>query len=1295
MSEHAKASFGRKALKFTGIVLACVVGLILLAHLALLFLAEPLAEKYLKKGIANSSDGLYKLEFENLTLSLLSGQVAIENLHLSYDSTLHVQQVAAGKAGRYLVDIKAPLFSIDHVNFIDIIFNKHVGIKTILLDRPEVRLTSDDQVQKQNEQEKETALTDFIRSFSIKEININDGTYHYTTFNKGNLPRHDLHHATLQIMDFRLDSLDQPDHTRLFEADDVQLTAGDYEYHSPDSVYAVRMAHLAYSSKQGELTLKGFEVISNHQANMALAPEESSRSIYDLKVPLLKVTGLDVVEAYKSKQLLMQEVELNEAALSILKNSNIPSATDQPQLKDLYADLSPYLKAVGVASFSVNDGYFILRNKIDEITTIHELQKADIAVRDILLDSVSLFHTREKFFLQAVELAAKDYRYQHPQSPYNLAIGSCRFSSSDQLIQLESINLEGDTRKNDRLKTTGHAVPVVYSLQANRLKINNTDLLEAYKTERLSLDKVVLQQPAITAVRDLHLKSESAEKTLRETYAALSGFVKQISLNALELQDGSLTHYTKKNTVSRTQKLAHATLIVRNMELDSVFFYAPEERLPMQDIVLQVRDYTYTLPDHTQSFYLGSVYYSSLQKKLTAQTIRVSSDPEANERLKHANTAKPYLFDIAATMLSIDEIDLLESYRSKNLQVNEVVLQAPDLNILQDRDIVDAQQNQDEQAQASELFQVINHIRVNAIRLRHGTFTLRENKEKIIRTQVLKQASATLLNLNLTPQTVNSPEDKFPIDDLILTAQDYSYHTPNGLYTFLLDSIHYSTQKQELFARSIKLRSNKDANDSLKQENQASRNLFNVSAANFSIKGLDIIQSYQTGRFNISEIILNEPEVAILQDQRVVAGSQQEDEEAILGEAAEVVETFQVNRLRISDGNFQLKVLEDTIVSSQSLAEVSLVLEGLRAVSMQTNDPLEMFTAANLGLHLQNYTYTMPDSLYVLEVGEITSSLREQSLQIKNVSFTPLLSREDFTKKLPYSSDRYEIHVPLIQLLDIDTKALFNMQDILVHRINVHDPVIDIYRDNRVPRDPNKKPFTIQKMLRQIKAYLLVDSAAVYNGKLTYSEISPNGLKPGQLVLDDMHLRLSNITNDSVLIGKKNFLTAKGVTQLMGKSELKVQFLFDLNHPEDKYSYEGTLQRMNFEEFNPLLENIAFIKFESGKINHVNFKVNATEHLATGQINFYYQNLDLQLVKKDNPAKPGFFLNAASYLLNHMVLKSNNPRRKGNFREGTIEVERDYQKSVFNHMSKAMINGIATSLMPPLVEKVAGLFMEF
>lgn len=1304
MAQPAKAGLVRKVLKIAGVVLGCLMGFMLIATILLLTVLEPYAARYLKKQVEEKTGGLYTLAFDAIQINLLTTTVTLRNVHFYPDSATHRRQQESGKAGRSLFEVETPQVEIANINLIEALFNNRISIGTVFVDRPEITQALAESGQKDADAGRKgnKAIPGFMESLRIGEINIPDATYRYLVLGEQKIPQHEVPHVSFLVKELRLDSLGREDYTPMFQVDDIQVRVRNYAYHSPDSVYAIQVGLFTYSSRQAELVAEAVVIRANHQANLALPPDKANRSTYDLMAPRLQITGLDVAAAYRTKQLRTDQILLENPALDILVNTAIPATAESPELTDLYENVSPYLKEIGVKELRITGGNLTFRNKRQGITIFHEIERTYITLQAVQIDSSTLFTPKDNFFAGQILISTASYTYQHPHSPHAIKVGSMEWSTRGNYVRADSLRILGDWNKNDRLKQIDKALHTVYNLDVPRLRLRNVDLIQAFQTSRLAIGSIEVEHPVLDVLLDQNVAAADSKAEVQNTYRAVSDFVTELGIGEIRVKDASFTQQVRKRNVSRVQNLEHASLVATGLKLDSAFIYHSEQQLPLEEVVVTAHDYTYWMPDNTYTFTLNSLRYSTREQELTARSIGILSDSQAHNRRKRIdNNARRSLYDVSASQFRVTGLDVIKAMRTGRLEVDQVTLRHPDLGILVDRNIPATPSGQNQQPAGHDLFSIVNPVTVNTLRLENGTLTYREKREEIIHTHVLEQASAIVIGLNLAPAKLFNLENALPMQDMILTASDYTYRSPSGIYTLALDSLHYSSRQQELIARSIVVDADKEVNECLTLQNRdkAARNLFDISAARFRITGLDLIQVYETGQFTMTEMLFTEPEVTILQDQNVPVrgqnaekGKDSANENKAMEQVAGLLEIFRVQNLRINDGAFTFNILQDTIRTSHKVAHVSADIDQLRLISLEATEPLNMFDMDDISVLVRDYSYRLPDSLYTFEVGEIRTSLRDPSLYIDSLRLLPLYTKEEHAGRLQYAQDRFEITVPGIELQGVNLRALFNNQDIIVARAHINHPVVDIYRDNRVAQDPNRRPLTLQRMLRQAEFYIKADTIALEGGKVTYSEIAPNGVEPAVLTLDDTIMDLINITNDSALISQNKFATVHASTQLMGESNLNVHFSLHLDHPEDLYTYAGTLEPMDFAAFNPLFEKLLFVRIESGHINKVEFSVKATEAIAEGQMRFSYDDLKIQLLNKEDPDNPDFLLKVGSWLVNHLVIKSNNPAGSGSLREGDIKVDRNYHRSVFNHISKAMMDGIVSSLMPPLMKRLVDTF---
>ncbi|MDB5196917.1 MAG: hypothetical protein JWP88_1288, partial [Flaviaesturariibacter sp.] len=79
--------------------------------------------------------------------------------------------------------------------------------------------------------------------------------------------------------------------------------------------------------------------------------------------------------------------------------------------------------------------------------------------------------------------------------------------------------------------------------------------------------------------------------------------------------------------------------------------------------------------------------------------------------------------------------------------------------------------------------------------------------------------------------------------------------------------------------------------------------------------------------------------------------------------------------------------------------------------------------------------------------------------------------------------------------------------------------------------------------------------------------------------------------------------------------------------------------------------------------------------LALGEMQMYYHDLKIKLVKDGDATKSSLAGKVASFLANAILIKKNN-----NGRTGLIYYERDKSRSFFNYIIRMTFSGMATSI---------------
>ena len=194
----------------------------------------------------------------------------------------------------------------------------------------------------------------------------------------------------------------------------------------------------------------------------------------------------------------------------------------------------------------------------------------------------------------------------------------------------------------------------------------------------------------------------------------------------------------------------------------------------------------------------------------------------------------------------------------------------------------------------------------------------------------------------------------------------------------------------------------------------------------------------------------------------------------------------------------------------------------------------------------------------------------------------------------------------------------------------------------------------------------------VKEGYVAYKEKSDISMKAGTVVFKNINGTITNVTNIKELISKNNTLMLDANAIFMGVSQLHSVWKLQLNSANGAFEASGEAGAFNAPDLNPMIEPLGMASIKSGKVNKVTFNVTGTDYAAKGTSVLLYEDLKVELLKKDSAdlKKKGLMS-----LLTNALIKDANPKN-GIVRTGDISFQRDITKSFFNLLWKSIFSGI-------------------
>jgi hypothetical protein len=267
--------------------------------------------------------------------------------------------------------------------------------------------------------------------------------------------------------------------------------------------------------------------------------------------------------------------------------------------------------------------------------------------------------------------------------------------------------------------------------------------------------------------------------------------------------------------------------------------------------------------------------------------------------------------------------------------------------------------------------------------------------------------------------------------------------------------------------------------------------------------------------------------------------------------------------------------------------------------------------------------------------------------------------------------------------IKLDKLNLFNLvnnKELHVEKITTYNGTFDIFKDKTLAIPVNKRVPMPQDALKTLDLEVAIDSVEVENLRINFTSRLNASNPEGSINFQEINATVSNIVNTESAIIRNPYTIISATTKIMGQGQLDADFNFDLSDEHNGFIFDAHLASMEAKSFSNILEALAFVKIESGKINSLKLEAQGDSYYALGSMLFKYNNLKVSTINKKNLKTKGMGKVIKSFFANAFVVKKNNPAFKFFPRDGAMYYERDPQKIVIDYVTKTAISGLVSSI---------------
>ena len=416
-------------------------------------------------------------------------------------------------------------------------------------------------------------------------------------------------------------------------------------------------------------------------------------------------------------------------------------------------------------------------------------------------------------------------------------------------------------------------------------------------------------------------------------------------------------------------------------------------------------------------------------------------------------------------------------------------------------------------------------------------------------------------------------------------------------------------------------------------------------------------------RIKAKSITITQPEVALYKKSEKALNNSKS-----IG--SEVVRPFE-KIITVSDiylKNGDVKIIN--VGNSKAILSVSHINVQLEGIVI-TDDIL----AQKIPFQFKSYAvgcdsiYYRINSFYHLLTKKVSTT--NKGLSIADFHLIPELTRREFIKKIDKEKDIYTITAKEVTIKKMDwgfkdTLFFFNTDKIILNQV-----AANIYR-NKIPADDLSKKKLYNNLLRNLKFNLKVDTLAVRNSIVEYEEEKTFEKGAGKLTFSKFNLTARNVCS-GFQQKKLPDLKIKVNCIFMKESPLDVDWTLNVLDKSDRFNIRGRILDFDAEKIIPFTKPYMNATTK-GKLNEVYFNFTGNDKNAHGDFAIKYNNLKVQIYRKNDREKVNKFLTA----LGNLFIKNDT---KGELASAEVELERLPEKSFYNFLWRSIAEGLKKILL--------------
>ncbi|MDP2339263.1 MAG: hypothetical protein Q8N05_22950 [Bacteroidota bacterium] len=441
------------------------------------------------------------------------------------------------------------------------------------------------------------------------------------------------------------------------------------------------------------------------------------------------------------------------------------------------------------------------------------------------------------------------------------------------------------------------------------------------------------------------------------------------------------------------------------------------------------------------------------------------------------NDIKQQFYTFSSPNIRVGGIQLVELIFRKRLEIGEIVISKPELNILGKQTGPDDQKNNISsilQKMMPLVTKTFKSIQIDKIELANASFdfyNLLGDSKKLSNAE-----NITIGILNFYTDSVLLPDlnKLFDAEDIYIRMQNYQNKLADSTHVLSAESVTYSMKRSFIEAQNIEL---KPVSPDLSIKNR-----YHIFVPQAKLTSTHINEFYRNKAIPIDSMILTDAKIEYWPGEKRLKVKLKTMKDLDLYELIkDELSSVRIQNFKLKNAQVKLFKTQTDTASQQELKNITINLEDFLLDSVSLQDTSRIFYSKNIDLSAFQYELTLGDNIHRIKVGNLDLSTRKKSVFVKNIQLYPLKTGNNtINHKNTIKSICDSIRLDLFNF-----KKAFHQKRFVFQRINVFNPEVSIVQNELSDEKPApENPSFIYNLISTYAKGIYANQIFIKQGKI-------------------------------------------------------------------------------------------------------------------------------------------------------------------------------------------------------------------